>query len=168
MWIQLYEDVQPVFSGSQEVLKFGFLKCSGFNCGLAVLVRWPEGRPVLCWGTLGPKAQQGFCLGSTVGRVGLGWEHTKSLLLETPCKASEADNDFRVLHQMIIVLKKTFSVLFQVVVCKFWFLTNSTSSGSGSMLKSRIKKKKNLVLLNSDKSKALEVVAFLRACCKDK
>ena len=51
-----------------------------------------------------------FRLGSAGGRVGLGWEHTKSLWLETPCKASEADNDCNVPHQMIIVLKMTFSL----------------------------------------------------------
>ena len=35
MWIQLYEDIQPVLSGSQEVLKFGFLESSGLDDGTA-------------------------------------------------------------------------------------------------------------------------------------
>ena len=61
----------------------------------------------------------GFRLRCAGGRVGLSWEHTKSLLLETPSKASEADNDCNILHQVIVALKKTFSLLFQVVVLKF-------------------------------------------------
>ena len=35
MCIQLYEDVQPVLSGSQEVLKFGFLEGSRLDYSTA-------------------------------------------------------------------------------------------------------------------------------------
>ena len=72
MWIQLYEDVQPVLSGGQEILKLGFLESSGLDYGTA---RWfnsqregrysVEGLSVL-------KAQRGFRLGSAGGRVSLG------------------------------------------------------------------------------------------------
>ena len=119
MWIQLYEDVQPVLSESQESLKFGVLESSGLDYSMARRSSSQREGRYSVEGLSVLRAQWGFCFGSAGGRVGLGWEHTKSLLLETPCKTSEADNDCSALHRMITVLKKTFYLLFQVVVLKF-------------------------------------------------
>ena len=115
MWIHLYEEVQPVLSGRQEALKFGVLESSELARSADPIAR---GRASTLLRNSWSEGPAGF-LGSTGGRASLPWEHTKSLLVETPCKASEADSDCNVLHQMTTVLKNTFSLLFQVVVLKF-------------------------------------------------
>ena len=119
MWIQLHEDVQPVLSGSQKALKLGLFESSGLDHGTARRSSSQREGRYSVEGLLVRRPSGGFRLGSAGGRVGLGWEHTKSLLLETPCKASEADNDCNVLHQMITVLKNTISLFIQVVVVRF-------------------------------------------------
>ena len=103
------------------VLKFWFLQRSGLDCVLAVSVRLQEGSLILCWGTQskGPAGRPPECAGDKAGH---GVEQKSQQMLETTYTASEADNHCKVLHQMRIVLKKTFSLWFREVVPKFWFL----------------------------------------------
>ena len=72
---------------------------------------------------------------------------------ESACTAAESDNNCNVQHQMRVVLKKTFSLLFRVLV-RILKLIQLLLDPGGDTIKNQ--KEKNFILLKTCKVKYLK------------